>query len=162
MTITEFLLARLTEDEQIAQAAGTGRQARWAYEPYTRTSERGAKYANGEVYMPDTEREVRCSHGGPPSCEVNLVTCDSEGQSPAVDPEQGHHIARHDPARVLVDVAAKRALVDYWSRAFQNPIDADKFPGHDWDLVRGAARWTLRHLATPYARHPDYQAYWAL
>lgn len=72
------------------------------------------------------------------------------------------HIARHDPARVLADVEAKRALVDYWSRAFQNPIDADKFPGHDWDLVRGAARWTLRHLATPYASHPDYQAYWAL
>lgn len=148
-TIVAFITARLDEDERIAQAAGSGPYARWAY------AGEYDSYSGGEVYLPDVDHYSKDIY-------PYKVTSDNEGLSPSVGPDAGRHIARHDPARVLADVEAKRALVDYWSRAFQNPIDADKFPGHDWDLVRGAARWTLRHLATSYASHPDYQAYWAL
>lgn len=157
--IAEFIAARLDEDEQIAETAGTGRQARWAYEPYTRTSERGAKYANGEVYMPDTEREVRSSHGRPPSYEVNLVTCDDEGQSPAVDPEQGHHIARHDPARALLEVKAWRHVVKCLAE-----LEEDIIAEFGSILEPFRDERTLSNLgpiAAIWNTHPDYQAEWA-
>ncbi|WP_394855423.1 DUF6221 family protein [Rhodococcus cercidiphylli] len=43
--------------------------------------------------------------------DYRYVTCDSEGLLPAVEAEQATHIARHDPARVLREVAAKRRLI---------------------------------------------------
>jgi pyrimidine deaminase RibD-like protein len=56
------------------------------------------------------------------------------------------HIARHDPARVLADVAAKRAIVAL------HPCD-DCGMGND-------PCSTLRLLAQPYAEHPDYDEEW--
>ncbi len=47
------------------------------------------------------------------------------------------HIARHDPARVLADVAAKRRIVESM--------------GDDW---------VVRTLATAYSSHPDYDKAW--
>lgn len=72
-----------------------------------------------------------------------------------------HHAALHDPARVLRQCAATRTLLEFWSKAYQNPQDAHLFAGPDWDLVRGNARWTLRKLAAPYADHPDYREEWS-
>jgi hypothetical protein len=62
----------------------------------------------------------------------------------------------YPPARVLADVKAKRAIV------------AEHVNGEAWcDFCRGGLEsdWctcrTLRHLATAYADHPDYDATWA-
>jgi hypothetical protein len=64
-------------------------------------------------------------------------------------------VDHHDPARVLADVKAKRAIV------------AEHVNGEAWcDFCRGGLEsdWctcrTLRHLASVYADHPDYDATW--
>ena len=82
------------------------------------------------------------------------------------------HIARHDPARVLREIAAKRAIV-----AAHHPETPSKY-GHDvlrcavcqtergvWAEDRHADPWpclTLRHLAAVWSDHPDYRAEWAV
>jgi hypothetical protein len=83
-------------------------------------------------------------------------------------PQEIAHIVRHDPARVLADVAAKRAIVDEHAL-----LDPPPEPDDDWPLVcrrcedrrrHDAMRWpcpTLRHLAAVYADHPDYDQEWA-
>jgi len=87
------------------------------------------------------------------------------------------HIARHDPARVLREVEAKRRIVKLHERIWIHPA-ADEF--NDAHLTtepmpvcascrpemqfRRAQSWpcrTLRTLALPYADHPDYQEGWA-
>jgi hypothetical protein len=63
------------------------------------------------------------------------------------------HIARHDPARVLADVAAKRAI-------------AALHPDSGWNsecqagCIEGWPCRTLLYLAAPYADHPDYDEAW--
>lgn len=66
-----------------------------------------------------------------------------------------YHIERHDPARVLREVAAKRAVLAI----------ADDSPEQDWD-GRAHQHWltvdkVLRALAAVWADHPDYLPEWA-
>ncbi len=64
------------------------------------------------------------------------------------------HIARHDPARVLREVEAKRRLLEQFRlrgdsvRAVVRPVT-----GGVWDDL-------LRLLALPYDGHPDYREEW--
>ncbi|MDQ0758682.1 DUF6221 family protein [Streptomyces canus] len=55
------------------------------------------------------------------------------------------HIARHNPARILVEVEAKRRIVD---DAWGGPDHQDMWEHH------------IRLLALPYASHPDYREEW--
>lgn len=59
----------------------------------------------------------------------------------APDENQAPHIARHDPARVLREVEAKRAILDEYLAA----------PGWPQDVVL---------LAAVYSDHPDYRDEW--
>lgn len=76
------------------------------------------------------------------------------------------HIARHDPARVLAECEAKRAIVELHAN-------------NEGDLERGSCstctdrdylgivddEWpcaTIRALALPYADHPDFESGWVL
>ncbi|MFE2164873.1 DUF6221 family protein [Streptomyces sp. NPDC059447] len=95
------------------------------------------------------------------------------------------HIARHDPARVLADVAAKRMLLDASSASCPPGCSAEHAfrgscalrwmgPVHEEDDGRwlhddtGArfmappvtSEWTLRVSALPYSAHPDYRPEW--
>jgi hypothetical protein len=63
----------------------------------------------------------------------------------------GVHIARHDPARVLREVEAKRRLI--------SEILAE-CEGAGFDHRRGIYGKVLRSLAAPYADHPDYREEW--
>lgn len=60
--------------------------------------------------------------------------------------EASTHVARHDPARVLREVEAKRRMLD----------DVWGGPDHEemWDHH-------VRLLALPYAQHPGYRPEWA-
>jgi len=81
------------------------------------------------------------------------------------------HIARHDPARVLAEVAAKRAIVglhemvDHGLTYPGAPAACDRCQTVDGSTptrIRGV--WpcpTLRALASVYADHEDYHAEWA-
>ena len=68
------------------------------------------------------------------------------------------HIALHDPARVLREVTAKRAIVD------AHPEGEDGWCGDEVALT--GCRWEkwpcpgLRHLAAIYDSHPDYREEW--
>ncbi|WP_158715739.1 MULTISPECIES: DUF6221 family protein [Streptomyces] len=69
------------------------------------------------------------------------------------------HIVRHDPARVLREVEAKRRLLtDY----VENAADLDTQHAPDMDYVGRAdgLETALQHLATAYADHPDYRDNW--
>ncbi len=70
------------------------------------------------------------------------------------------HIARHDPARVLREVAGKRAIVDLHVRMIET---ATGRPSAFCDVCDAPSLWpcpTLRHLAAVYADHPDYDKEW--
>lgn len=133
--IVEFLKARLDEDEQIARTSiGSHPElAEWSYEPWSP----GVK-GSGEVIAPND----RDSSGYP-----EYITCDREGVIHAVEEHVGPHIARHDPARVLREVKAKRRVID----------QIDKLDG--WtDNYQFHLEYTsvIGHLASAYSDHPDY------
>lgn len=65
------------------------------------------------------------------------------------------HFTRHDPVRVLREVAAKRALVHIWLQTL-----AGQLREHDPGAL-AVAEQALAHLASVYADHPDYRPGWA-
>lgn len=163
--IVEFLTARLDEDEAVALAAITPVGDRWVM---------------------DNDRA---------DCAQIEVASDSDYQIVVYDegvptPEQARHIIRHDPARVLRDVEAKRIhLADYeqaereWTRhqaavrEYQADVErADRGEPVVGNLgvqaqalnreadyllvVRAALERVLRADALPFAGHPDYDPSW--
>lgn len=134
MTITEFLTARLDEDEAVARTAA------WMDSPYL-----------------NTEPCSEWSYAGDGHEVEPGVTHDYEGLSPAVDVEVGPHIARHDPARVLADVAAKRAIVGLHDQALADEVEHGDASGLGADLMH---QDVIRLLALPYAGHEDYDEGW--
>lgn len=74
----------------------------------------------------------------------------------------GRHIARQDPARVLVQVGATRRIIDLHEREHLCSVfESAHINRRDWifeDDEDGCS--TLRLLALPYAAHPDYRAEW--
>lgn len=61
-----------------------------------------------------------------------------------VDLKDAAHIVRWDPARVLADIAAKRAIVQLY----------------EGSGLRIAMGQVVRLLAQPYAEHPDFDESW--
>lgn len=146
--IVEFLTERLAEDEQVAQAA-SGR--RWGHDGY------------GGWHVPfGSSRCTVVRDMSPFSHEQDNHVC---GSALAPDAE---HIARHDPARVLAEVAAKRRMVDQTFR-YEATIDGEWGCCHSADeIARGECPATpvdgigmLRLLAVVYADHADYRSDWA-
>lgn len=93
-------------------------------------------------------RAAQCEYVGCPwvAWDDNVVPCNP--RAPVAQTLNGLvalHIARHDPARVLRECAAKRALV--YTLGGGGPID---------DTVRN----DLAPLAAVYADHPDYDEAW--
>jgi hypothetical protein len=74
---------------------------------------------------------------------------------------QHRHIARHDPARVLAEVDAKRRIIE------QHHCSGVTCPRCSLGTEDGEVVFerdpcgTLRLLALPYAGHPDYRGEWA-
>lgn len=143
--IVEFLNARFNEDEQVAQTAidGDPDYAEWAY------AGEMDSYSGGEVYAPNSLSD---SKNYP-----RYVTMDREGILSSVQPEQAAHIARHDPARVLREVTAKRTILNAY-----NESRWDKGEGHE-DYATGKERGleaAVEAIAAVYAGHPDYRTDW--
>jgi len=125
MTITEFLEARIAEDEAVALPFRNqlGETRRWKCDEIG-----GAvRYVGPRPFgLPDL-----------------LAKFDIHGE--------GEHVARWDPARVLAECAAKRAMLA------KIPKMSDTF-----DLLGGTSEYVLRCLAAVYVNHPDYRQEWAL
>lgn len=130
--LSDFLLARIAEDERDAREAGDfGR--RWVSAPNN--------YDAGSVEAVDA-----------PPGETGIVVYD-EGRP---HENQARHIARHDPARVLAECEAKRRIVTQVTEA----ADYDESIGEAWSQTAIAGWAALGHLAAVYADHSDYQLEW--
>jgi len=121
VSITEFITARLGEDEQQALSASPG--------PWHLNAE------HDEVIAID-----------------GIEVCTAHALSNNQLRNTARHIARHDPARVLREVAAKRKIVEAAS------ITLDIYSGGSTfiDFVIE----TLRRLAVAWEDHPDYDQAW--
>lgn len=175
-----FITARLDEDEQWALAASA---------PYEYAAEGASvppggvhwTWVVGENWTPVTvDPAVDDKVGGPEhyGCDVNLasveewITSGSDHGWPVrtmprtvalgmveVDSSAAGHIARHDPARVLREVEAKRRILEHHSEStLPNGIHLGTCMTCDnWEMPCP----TLRLLADPYSDHPDFRSEWA-
>ena len=76
------------------------------------------------------------------------------------DADLGEHIARHDPARVLREVEAKRMILARYEDCLARMED----PDYSAVTARGQAieyqDFVLPNLAAVYSGHPDYRPEW--
>lgn len=84
-----------------------------------------------------------------------------------VPSDRDEHIARHNPARVLAECAAKRRIVELHSPVEDQGATVCSECGPDEDVRfrveaygRGWPCPTIRTLATVYVDHPDYREEW--
>lgn len=121
MDLKTFLLARIDEDEAAAKAAFG--------EPFLSSVDDGVWEANTSSRSPNvTGTSYFSIEGGDPDCMT-------EGQAA--------HIARHDPARVLAECAAKRAIIDaqHWEPQVR-PTDTElharaAHPAYEYETTEG-------------------------
>lgn len=145
-----WLRAQLDEDERIARAA----------------AQHGATWRAGEpgIYPSNT-----ATHPGP------IIT----GTWGDLDDDYAQHIARHDPARVLAEVEAKRQIIDAYlppgesphpglpcvNYEGQDPAQRDEYSSCSRHIAAMEHRITkdhvLRLLALPYADRDGYLDEWA-
>lgn len=135
MTLTEFLLARIAEDEALAEDT-LGAYARHS-----------------------------SSWGTPSTGVVDLGDPDVDGLIPFGDGPVAEHVAHWDPARVLAECEAKRAIIalhDEWPVLIESEPEV-LTTRREYVRRFGAEPMTtpmLRAMASVYADHPDYDPTW--
>ena len=128
-SLAAWLLERLAEDEAAAKAA--------AEAPWTFIAGVDASLVQVD---PAAIREEKWRYG-----HLGHVATTSH------DAGYAEHIARHDPARVLADVEAKREVVEI--------LEFIRWAGEHWAVME--AEKALRALAKPYAGAEGWQEEWA-
>jgi hypothetical protein len=167
--LAAFLAARLDEDEAGARKAIEASAAPVIYKKHAPT---GQWMARPVIYSKDAD---------PPAWEI----CDGDLTVVAHQTYEGgglsskaeaDHIAHHDPARVLREVAAGRAILELHrievKRAELLPFDpytGERQPD-EYDVTCEVCGWvsqdptsgcpTLRHLAAVYSGHEGYRPGW--
>ncbi|MFE2832133.1 DUF6221 family protein [Streptomyces mirabilis] len=133
MELVDFLRARLDEDEAAARAVPADLGHSWS----------------------DPGPWVMAGSGGG-GREAEVAKAADALEMPLAE-AVAHHIARHDPARVLAEVEAKRRIVDLTAgmlSAAKGDSEVDHYGG------LSAAEDTLRLLARPFRDHPDFDPSW--
>lgn len=160
-TLTEFLLARIAEDEAVARAAKPGP---WHWErrddprqPDVRLVSSAPKPDPQQVDWLSNDRTAAAAYYEQwerwAVAEGNAA--DEWGATIEIADTDAAHIARHDPARVLAECDAKRRIVADHASTHECPKDGDSCGW--WD---GEPCDVIRLLALPYADHPDYRDEW--
>lgn len=99
--------------------------------------------------LDDDEAVLRSCAGGVPRWRAEDIAI----FGPDLSPEVRAHIARHDPARVLKEIEAKREVVRLYERAYDYaPTFTSGFAA--------AMEDALLMFALAYADHPDYREEW--
>ena len=144
MTLTEFLLARIAEDETAARAATAGSWVAIADSP-----SRPRFSSVGDIYFAQNDMP-------------HALIAEAHGCGPDVSPTNvGTHIARHDPARVLAECAAKRgAIKAAW--ADHCAIEGEWGSGQSEEEMSAEDDnpAVVCFLAAVYSDHPDYRQEW--
>lgn len=146
--LVQFLRARLDEDARIARRASS----------YDDGASHDVEGPEGTwACLDETEWFGPSYRGGVIAPRIGQVNA----------PELGAHIVRHDPARVLADIDAKRELLkrgdtlfcdcDFADSPPTNPEDRSQEIPHHYDCT---AYRVAAVLALPYADHPDYREEW--
>jgi len=137
LSIVEFLLQRIAEDEAVARAAiGTAafseQTGRW--KAVDVPDEYGAR-----PYVMAVSASEACT-------QVANMEAAWERD------ERAAHIARYDPARVLAECAAKRRIVE----------ECAPNVAKDWPFPDGLnlSELVVAELGQPYADHPQFQEEW--
>lgn len=135
--IVEFIAARLAEDQELAGDAAQGRTGVWTYQ------DRHTHPAGPNIRVVDDL-----------GCEITDAWDVNSGPW-----YTGPHIAHHNPARVLREVAAKRRVL---GRHVPHRLGAD-YAWCEWCRPQVEV-WPcpdLLDLAAVWADHPDYRQEWA-
>ena len=130
--LVTFLNARLDEDEAAAKAATVGP---WEFE--------GDDPTDDEIYS---------VHDGIADL-VGVAVAFTRDRQVA----NGQHMARHDPARTLREVEAKRAIIAEAGRIAQS---ASMYPNQGNAAALIAMQTVLKILAAEDRDHPDYRQEW--
>jgi len=155
--LTEFLLARIAEDEAVAQGAvdpdRPGTHWEWidAEDDTPAVPDLFGEFLDGRASLRTVEM-FPCKNisGDLPGFALN---------SDEVSVGSARHIARHDPARVLAECESKRLLIKR-AESLAEYVDATREDGtHTYE--RTLTR-LLAPLALPYADHPDFDQSWAV
>jgi hypothetical protein len=153
VTITEFLLARIAEDEAAARTASIGSD-RWHLGEFDETvlwwpPSSPEKIAWNREHFGDEAAAEHARWGG--------QTIASSGDKIAP------HIARHDPARVLAECEAKRRIVHQARMAIRLSDETADDGSPRAERIHGAAtawEYALDAHASVYANHPDFRQEW--
>ncbi|MFJ3923030.1 DUF6221 family protein [Streptomyces sp. NPDC090022] len=137
--LVQFLRARLHEDELIARSV-QDRSTPW----------------DGQ-WVPDGTNVLRTKNGH--VLTYGHATTDGRDLPMPLKPGLVDHWARHDPARVLAEVDAKRQALNHYERIQQHTKKSNG--GDDYILAEGAVCRQIEFMALPYADHPDYRTEWA-
>lgn len=131
--LSAFLLARIDEEEEAAQAAENAAPTPWVAAQWERRD--GKLLATGNVST--------AAGGGD--------LWDDEGSTTLQAPWAAVvHIARHDPARVLADCAARRQMIracTFWL-------------AEDTSDARPLAVAVLTAMVSAHTDHPDFEPGW--
>lgn len=133
MTLTDFLLARFSEDEEIARGA----------------------------YRDSVDNDGVC-HERWTDATTAVMWGDLAAITGLEADYLANHIARHDPARVLAECEAKRRIVALHANEGEADGLSYCATCED-RYVHDAADWpcpSIRPLALPYSDHEDFKEEW--
>lgn len=142
--LADFLRARLDEDEQAAQLMNQHYPAPWE------VADRGwMAHVTADAPGFRVVTQLEQGNGAP------------EGTDDLWLGEVIGHVARHDPARVLAEIEAKRgilAMYDSLTETIHPPTSGISLQAARTQQL--AIMKTLKLLAAPYSDHPEYQETW--
>jgi Family of unknown function (DUF6221) len=108
-----------------------------------------AKRAGGHEFTFDSHGQLLVSNGATISKVANLGVQVS-----------GWHIARHDPARVLREIAAGRAILARYEDCLARMDDPAYSGAAEYVQIREYEDFVLPNLAAVWDGHPDYRPEW--
>jgi hypothetical protein len=138
--ITDFLYARLAEDEALAKKAAA--------------SSTPAMDVSREPIGPAWEDSEGMVLGKPDKDGYRIPLWDNEGSwTLSMDTNVSAHVARHDPARVLAECAGKRDTLGIYIQMGESSAP-EAVPV--WLVLAEV----VVNMARPYRAHPDYDWNW--
>jgi hypothetical protein len=147
--LVAFLRARLDDDKQTARMAAEPEQ--WAVLN---------RQPRPDWYVQHWADPDQTAVVADPESSAYPVAMTPKGMEERDAEARAAHIARHDPARVLADVEAKRGVLQLAAKAQEEAESPDHLVRRPARVMLLALEPVLQHLALAHADHPDYREEW--